>query len=346
MTSEMILGAVVVALAGLIQGSGGWPMKLLKKFQFEHWWFLAMFGGLIVIPWTVTLIGCPHAIDAYRSVPPRTILLSNLCALSWGIANLLCGLCFVRIGFALTGAVLTGLGVSLGVTIPMIVKGTGLFQNAPDIGSTAGKTVLMGVAIMLIAVVFAAFAGFGRDRALQKMEKKSGSFLGGLIMAMCAGVLSCGISFAFVYSQGPIVSAMQAKGAGLIPANFAVWAVGLMGGALVNVTYPMYLMTKNKSWGVLATSWKEVTLSLIIAVNFSVGIAAMGWGMLKLGELGASVGFGIQQAMQMTGNQSVGFISGEWRGVHGRPRYQIYTSIALLLIAAIIMAYANKLAKA
>ena len=36
----------------------------------------------------------------------------------------------------------------------------------------------------------------------------------------------------------------------------------------------------------------------------------MGKGMLLLGVLGASVGFGIQQAMQMTGTQLLGFISG------------------------------------
>lgn len=341
MTTVMILGAVVVALAGLIQGSGGWPMKFLRKFEFEHWWFIAMLGGLVVLPWTITLTMCPNAFVAYASVPMQTIILSNLCALSWGIANLLCGLCFVRIGFALTGAILTGLGVSLGVTVPMLVKGSGMFQDAPNIGSAAGKTVLVGVAVMLMAVVFAAVAGFGRDRALQKAEKKSGSFLGGLIMAICAGVLSCGISFAFVYSQGPIVAAMQKQGAGLIPANFAVWAVGLLGGALLNVTYPAYLMTKNKSWGVLVSSWKELALSCIIALNFTVAIAAMGRGMLLLGALGASVGFGIQQAMQMLGSQGVGFISGEWRGVNGKPRLQMYSAITLLILAAILMAYAN-----
>lgn len=345
MSTAMIAGAVIVALAGLIQGSGGWPMKLLKKYQFEHWWFIAMFGGLIIIPWAVTLLFCPECFQAYSEVPLRTILISNACALSWGVANLLCGMCFVRIGFALTGALMTGLGVSLGVTLPMVIKGTGMFSDAPDIGSAAGKTVLMGVALMLLAVMFAALAGFGRDRALQKMEKKSGSFMGGFIMAVTAGILSCGISFAFVYSQGPIVAAMKAHGAGLIPANFAVWAVGLLGGALINVTYPVILMTKNKSWGVLTSNPKEGLLATIIAANFAIGVASMGWGMLLLGRLGASVGFGIQQAMQMTGNQGVGFISGEWKGVNGKPRYQIYASIALLLIAATIMAYANTLAK-
>ncbi len=60
-----------------------------------------------------------------------------------------------------------------------------------------------------------------------------------------------------------------------------------------------------------------------------------------LGALGASIGVGIQQAMQMVGGQGTGFISGEWRGVHGKPRLQMYASIALLIIAAFIMAYSK-----
>ena len=44
----------------------------------------------------------------------------------------------------------------------------------------------------------------------------------------------------------------------------------------------------------------------------------------RLGAGLASIGFGVQQAMQMLGGQSVGFISGEWRGVprgrRGPPR--------------------------
>jgi hypothetical protein len=47
--------------------------------------------------------------------------------------------------------------------------------------------------------------------------------------------------------------------------------------------------------------------------------------------------------MQMVGGQGTGFISGEWRGVHGKPRWQMYCSIALLIIAAFIMAYSERL---
>jgi hypothetical protein len=354
-----LVGTLIVVLAGLVQGSGAWPMKLMRKFKFEHWWFVGMLVGLVIAPWAITLIWCPHAWDAYRHIDSATLIKANLFALSWGVANILCGLCFVRIGIALTGGILTGLGVSVGVTVPMIVKGSGLFRDAPNLISTAGKAVLVGVAIMLCGVVVAAFAGFGRDRALKirALQNKglpndgsgnddpgrSGSFLGGLIMVIVAGALSAGISFAFVYSQGPIVSAMKANGAREIPANFAVWAFGLLGGALINVTYPAYLMTRNSSWHILFESWKELGLAVFIGFNFILGVALMGQGMLFLGPLGASVGFGVQQATQMLGSQGVGFASGEWRGITGKPRNQMYFAIAILIAAALVMAYGNNL---
>lgn len=346
MNATSILGIFAVAFAGLVIGSGAWPMKLMKKFQFEHWWFIGMLIGLIVMPWAVTLASCPHAFAAYATVPAKTLLVANLWAAGWGVANILCGLCFVRIGMALTGAILTGLGVSIGVTLPMIVKGSGLFKDAADLTSPAGLAVLGGVAVMLAGVGCAATAGFGRDRALQKQEQRSGSFLGGLIMTVIAGVLSCGMSLSFVYGQGPIVEAMKKEGAGDIPATFAVWAVGLLGGSILNVVYPAYLMTRHKSWGVLCQSRKELMLAVIIGLPMTVGIVFMGKGMVMLGALGGSVGFGIQQASQMLGSQAVGFISGEWKGVFGRPRNLMYAAIAVLIIAALIMAYGNSLAKA
>jgi hypothetical protein len=341
-----VWGGLTVVIAGLVQGSGVWPMKLLRKYQFEHWWFLAMLVGLVIAPWVITLALCPEPWQAYREIETSTLLKANLFALAWGVANILCGLCFVRIGVALTGGILTGLGVSVGVTLPMVIKGSGLFSEAPNLWSPAGKAILRGVAVMLLGVVLAALAGFGRDRVHRSSDQpRSGSFLGGLIMVVIAGALSAGISFAFVYSQGPIVSAMKAHGAGDVPANFAVWAIGLLGGALINVAYPIYLMTKNGSWGVLLESWREAALAVAMGINFIVAVALMGKGMLLLGPLGASVGFGVQQAMQMLGGQTLGFASGEWRGITGTPRHQMYLAIAALITAAVVMAYGNTLTK-
>jgi hypothetical protein len=130
---------------------------------------------------------------------------------------------------------------------------------------------------------------------------------------------------------------------GSIPATFGVFALGLMGGAVVNLGYALYLLKKNNSWHVFLQHPGELLLAAIIGVNFSTAVALMGKGMLLLGALGGSIGWGIQQAMQMTGAQLVGFLSGEWRGVYGTPRRQMYLAIAILILAAVVLAYGNTL---
>jgi len=410
---DTILGVLIAASAGLCMGSSAWTVKTLHRYQFEQWWFVGMLTGLVILPWTVTLWAFPNVFAAYRDVAPSALITSNLFSIAWGVANILCGMCYLRIGVALTGAILTGLGASVAVTLPLICKGSGLFKNAPDIGSKAGITVLAGVGIMIVGVILASMAGFGRDRELRKLQTTSGSFLGGLIMTIIAGICSAGMSLAFVYSQDPIVArvsrveagqtlklavaqnealsgsydvsregtialkgvgpveiaGLSAKGAadkvagalrlsqqpeadamvhvetGNIFAVFAVNAVALIGGALINLGYPAYLMTKKGTWGILFGGGREFVFTVLGGLQFCLAVVLAGKGMVLLGVLGASVGAGIQQSMQMVGGQGLGFLTGEWRGVLGAPRRQMYAAIVLLLVAMVVMAYANTMAK-
>ena len=43
-----VIGVLVVVMAGLAIGTSPWPLKLMHRFQYEHWAFVAMFVGLIV----------------------------------------------------------------------------------------------------------------------------------------------------------------------------------------------------------------------------------------------------------------------------------------------------------
>jgi L-rhamnose-H+ transport protein len=199
---------------------------------------------------------------------------------------------------------------------------------------------------MLAAVVFISVAGFGRDLALKHSQPTSGNFSTGLIMVIIAGILSTGPNFAFAYSQGPIVDAMRGRGASEAASTFAVWAVGMLGGVLVNLAYAAYVMTRDRTWLVLLRAPRELVFPALMGVQFCAAIALLGNGNLVLGALGASVGWGIYQALQILGNQAVGFLSGEWRGVPAKPRRQMYAGIALLLVAAVVMAYGNSRAVA
>ena len=353
------LGIMLVVLAGLGTGTGMWPMKRMRELQFEHYWFVAMLLGLFILPWAFVLIRIPNAMAAYASVGWPVLLKANLFAFSWGIANVLYGLCVVRIGAALTGAIMTGLGIIAGTTLPMVMKGTGLFANAPDLNSASGQTIMLGLGIMLVGVVFSSLAGFGRakqlqpsssDKSMPDAAKKSSSgnrknFIVGLIMTIIAGFTSAGISLCFVYAQDPITKAMEAQGADDLSANVAVWAAALFSGAMVNILFPAWLMTKKKNWHVLFKNPKEIFLACLIGIQFIVAVTLMGRGMLLLGVFGASVGFAIQQIMQIMGNQAVGFLSGEWKGILGKPRRQMYIALMILAIAVVIIAVSNTISR-
>jgi L-rhamnose-H+ transport protein len=341
MNGDAWLGLLVIVVSGIAIGTSPWPIKCMKRFEYEHWAFVAMFSGLLAGPWLVTVLACPNALGAFRSVGLPVLVKANLFSLSWGIGNILYLLCLLRIGVSLANGILAGVGVSLGVITPMIFKGTGVFSNAPELSSPAGWTILGGVAVMQCGVVLISLAGLGRQ-GLQGDQSGSGSrFLVGLLMAITAAALSVGFSFAFVYSQGPILEAMAVRGAGDAAANVSVWAAGLLAGVLLNVAYPAYLMTKHRSWERLWRNPREVALAATFWLMFFAGLAMMGKGMLLMGSLGASVGFGVQQTIQMLGGQTVGFCSGEWRGTHGKPRVQLYCGILVLLLAAIIMSLGN-----
>ena len=99
--------------------------------------------------------------------------------------------------------------------------------------------------------------------------------------------------------------------------------------------------------------WPMKLIRNFQSVLIMSNLFAMCWGVANvlfavcvvlLGAIGAFVGAGIQQAMQMIGGQGLGFISGEWRGVYGKPQRQMYLAVAALIIATIIMAYGNALA--
>jgi hypothetical protein len=115
----------------------------------------------------------------------------------------------------------------------------------------------------------------------------------------------------------------------------------LLGAAIPNVLYPAILMTRRKSWGVLAAHPGEIGLSVVYGILFFAPSALLGQGMLLLGALGASLGWGLVQGTLILGGQILGFLTGEWRGIGGTPRKQIYAAILLLIAAMAIMACAK-----
>jgi L-rhamnose-H+ transport protein len=352
MSNTFLWGILVTALAGLIMGTSPWPLKLMRHFHYEHFAIVSMPLALVILPWAITLLFCPQPFAALSEVQGAVLLKANLFSLAWGIAQVLAMLCFVRIGVSLTYGILCSIGAAVGVIMPMIFKASGVFGAGPDIFSPTGLMILAGAAILIVGVSFASLAGANREKLKNQSVKKSdpasdsppaarGGFAVGLAMVVAAGVLSAGWGFAFMYSQDPIIAAMKARGAGEIPANAAVWAVALLGAAIPNLLYPLFLLTRNRSWGIILTRPSEIGLSAIYGLLFFAPSILLGLGMLLLGERGAPIGWGIVQGTLILGGQLLGFASGEWRGVTGKPRLQIYLAVLVLIVAMAVMAFAQ-----
>ena len=341
MTADTVLGLLVAAFAGFCIGSSGWSFKAIRRLPFEVWMLVCFATMLVVVPWSTVLLYYPRPFDALAGVGAWTLLKANLFAFAWGFGNVLCVVGFIRVGVALTNGVMGGVGLAVGVTIPMVFKGTGVFSHAKDVGSPAGLIILAGVAVMLAGVALAALAGNAREMERSTRTFRQGGFRRSLALLVVAGVLSAGLTFTFAYSQGPIAAAMERQRPGQMPATLAVWAAGTLAGAAVNCAYALALIAKNRSWPAFVPAWRELVIPLLGGCQCCLGIVLMAKGSLMLGVMGASVGWGVFEGVQIMGGQLVGFATGEWRGATSGPRRKMIAALAVILAAAVVMAYGN-----
>lgn len=356
MDSGFTIGLVWVVLSGLLVGSGAWPFKCAKDLRFEIYLFVWSLVSVIIIPWAITFLFVVDLPAVLKSVGWEPILKANLLSCAWGVANILYLVCVIKIGAALTGAILSALGMSVGVIVPMVFKASGLFKDSPDLLSMTGFLTVLGLVIIIIGITMITSAGMARERLLKKevdeeerRRRASGNFLEGFILVCVAGVLSAGHSLAFAYTQDSIVEAVttvnESRGSidPTILGSFVTYAVAITGGALVNFLYAVYAITKKKMWGLFFVRKAEVLYGFLAGLQFFAALACVGYGMIRLGAFGASIGFGIQQSIQMIANQMVGFLGGEWKGVRGGPRRMMYLAILVIILAVIWFAAINYL---
>ncbi len=340
-----VAGALLAALGGLCIGSGSWTLKEMRRYRFEHWLLVGMSVGLVILPWSIMLGVYPDALAAIGRIPRGNLLLSNLFSMGWGVANVLCALCFVRIGVALTGGILGGLGMAMGVLVPMLFRGSGLFSRAPGPGSPAGLAALGAVGLLVAGAGLCLAAGLLRERPAGAGGERSPGFRAGLALAALAGVLSSFPNFAFAYGQDAIIAAIHRGAPGSDPlSTVPVWAVGMMGGALVNLAYAALLVHRGRGWRLLAAP-RDLGIAMVGGSLFIVAFGLMGQGALLMGPLGASAGWGIYQVGQILGGQAVGLAYGEWRGADPKACRLMAGGVTVLIAAAGLLAWANSLAR-
>jgi L-rhamnose-H+ transport protein len=333
----ILVGFLLTILAGSMMGANLAPLKRIRVWKWENFWFVYSIVSLLVVPFALAFLLLPHLATVDLSVPFSTIAKPFLYGSLWGVAQLGAGICVDKIGIALTGSVLNGLCAAFGAITPLVL------QHAELLSKSSGLLLLGGIAVMLVGVSLCGWAGFQREKtenAAALTKRADGSYFLVMVLAVVSGLLAALLNIALAFG-GEIVQLARAQGARAAWAVFSVWPLALLGGLLVNLAYSMYLMFRNKTWGNFLAKPGEVGNPILGGSIWMIAIAIYSSGTVFLGILGVSVGWALFQITMLLSGNLVGIWTGEWRS-SGRKVFTVnLAGVGVLLIAIAMMGAAN-----
>ncbi|HUU28312.1 MAG TPA: L-rhamnose/proton symporter RhaT [archaeon] len=334
----ILLGFLLVLIAGFFQGSFVLPMTLTKRWKWEHTWAAFSLFGMLVFNWILTFLFIPNIFSIYSSVPARDIVILILFGAGWGVGAVLFGLAMDRLGMALGYPIIMGLIASLGALIPLIV----FFPES--LLAARGLVLIAGTALVILGIVLCSVAGSRKEPAAESGAASSGSFAAGLTVAILAGVLSCFPNVGMAFGANVIE---QAKAAG-VPDTFAgnaVWALFFTTGFIVNFCYCLFLIVSRRSFKDYFVPEKtgNLGLSALMAVMWIGSFYLYGMSAVKLGQWGVVVGWPLFITLSILVGNLWGLWRGEWKGAPRFARSLLNRGLILLLVAVIIVAVSNAL---
>ncbi len=341
MSGSIGLAIGFVLLGGFLQGSFALPMKRMTRWRWENTWLVYSVAGLLVLPWVMVFLTVPHFCRVLAGTSGAVIAEVVLFGFGWGVGSTLFGQGILRVGMALTFAIVLGITASLGSLLPLIV------MHPEQLITRQGYFLMGGLAIVILGIVVCSVAGHRREKELssQTTQRGGANFWLGLVICILSGIFSAMLNFSFVFGKDLQTAALAAGSSRAMSSNL-IWALALGAGFLANAGYCIYLLGKKHTWGVLtqadisANYW--VGAILMGAVWF-FGIAFYGMGATGMGDLGAVLGWPLFMAMNITAANVWGAATGEWRGASRRTYGYSWAGVAVLLIAIYVISHASAL---
>lgn len=323
-------GMCLLIVAGVMNASFSLPMKFVRSWAWENTWLIWTIFALLVFPGALAL-GTMPSLASILQANGGVVLLVILCGAAWGVAQVLFGLALEKIGIALTFSIVLGLSAAMGSLIPLIRL------HADRLFTAGGIMSLIGIALVLIGVAASAVAGTIRDRGKGTGTTKNAKIGVGLVMAIISGVCASMMNVGFAYGA-PLAAAASARGVNSLWTTDAIWVPLLAGGALPNLLYCIYLLTKRKT----AANYTAPSLARNVPLAFAMGVLWFGSSILYgiatvfLGELGPVVGWPLFMSLIVIVATLLGIWTGEWRGA-AKSAFRVQGLAVLVLVAAVIM---------
>jgi L-rhamnose-H+ transport protein len=338
MTPQTVQAILLVLFAAIMNAAYALPMKLNKKWEWEHTWFAFSILGVAAVPTLIALLTVPRLWSTYSVVSNGTLAAMIVFGASWGVSLVLFGLALTRLGLAITFAVCLGTSAAVGALTPLIA------QHANLVMTRQGELILLGVLIIIIGVALCGVAGKTRESALQQESATTRKgFWGGFMLAFISGILGSMLNLGLAFG-GSIQRAAQQNGASLAMMSNAVWLPCLYAGFLPGAIYCYILMRKKRSIGVLRLpgTWYYWLTSASMGLLWFGSIILYSISTVKLGDLGTSIGWPLFLASIVVASTSFGVLTGEWKRTGTRPIRFMILGVSFLVLAIAVLSYAGQ----
>jgi L-rhamnose-H+ transport protein len=242
-----LLGVFFHWLGGLASASFYVPFRRVKIWAWETYWLVGGFFSWIIVPWILALWMTSDLIHVLQDAPIRSLFWVYTFGVLWGLGGLTFGLTMRYLGMSLGMAVALGYTAAFGTLMPPIFRG----QFATEVLATnSGLTILAGVGICLLGIVFAGAAGMSKEREMSEEQKRASikefNLKKGLLVATFSGVMSA--CFAYGLAAGdPIKETTLRHGTPALWQGLPVLVVLLLGGFTTNFVWCVILNVRNRT---------------------------------------------------------------------------------------------------
>ncbi len=333
--SFLFAGILVAALGGVSNGIFALPMKLMKRWNWEHIWLAYSVVGMVLAPWTVALLTTPHLSEVISGAP---LLLICSFGFAWGLGSVFFGLGLDKLGLGLGLALMMGIIAGVGSLVP-------LFVMKPDsLATREGVIVLAGNVILILGISLCARAGDLRNKQQDKSKSASSprsSMAAGLLIALLAGLFSSMLNFAFAFSRETQNHA-HALGASTTMASMCIWALSISAGFVANLAYCLWRIRRS-GWSSYRKQGTGIYWlgAVVMGILWFGGILLYGVGASLLGQSGPVIGWPVLMGGTIVASNIAGWLIGEWKGAGQKSVSFLIAGVLVILTAMIVIAQGN-----
>jgi len=336
-------GVLIAIVAGTMNGLFMLPMRANKQWAWENNWLPFSILSFAVFPWLIAWHTTPDIAAAYLHAHVIDILAALLCGTLAYTGSLLFGIAAVQIGVALSFSLLVGAMSAVGVMAPRLLLHHSLLGSAGD------DFVLAGVCLSLVSVVFGFISSRGKGAAGEHLPSSAANSAIGCALAIVGGALSGLLpsGMAMPWAHRLIDSAITFGGAQPAQASNAVLAIFLLGGALPNCSYCIFLLRRKATFRNYTRNSRVLYWLIVISMGVLYSASVALWGIAispsMLGTFGPSVGWALFVGMIVLASTAAGVLSGEWRFARLPSIAFMASSLVALASATILICYGTYL---